>query len=209
MFLDEPTSGLDSVTAASLTRTLAELSSSGECTVICTLHQPQSKIFEMFDDLMLLKAGRVVYYGPAKEAITFYADAGFPVPPFTNPADHFLDVITPSHHDAGKDDDALMGVFQQPIDQEVEDRKRLESYSNIHIHQRPPWSHQFMVLLRRTWLDSTRSYGVFFTLLIQNIVIAILIGGVFYQIGNGQDSIIKRSPALFFAVINQGINFLI
>jgi ATP-binding cassette subfamily G (WHITE) protein 2 len=85
----EPTSGLDSVTAASLAKTLAELSASGDCTVICTLHQPQSKIFDMFDDIMLLKAGRVVYYGPAKESITFYAEAGFPVPPMTNPADIF------------------------------------------------------------------------------------------------------------------------
>ena len=34
---------------------------------------------------------------------------------------------------------------------------------------------------------------------------AFLIGGVFYQIGNGQESAIKRSPALFFTVINQGM----
>lgn len=206
LFLDEPTSGLDSVTAASLTKTLAELSASGECTVICTLHQPQSKIFDMFDDIMLLKAGRVVYYGPAKEAITFYAEAGFPVPPMTNPADHFLDVITPSHHDVGKDDNALVGIYKpETIDFESDETKRLEAYSTLHIHQRVSWSHQFMVLLRRTWVDSTRSYAIVVTLLLQNILIAFLIGGVFWQIGNTQESMIKRSPALFFTVINQGI----
>ena len=36
-------------------------------------------------------------------------------------------------------------------------------------------------------------------------MIALLIGGVFYQIGNGQDSVVRRSPALFFTVINQGV----
>jgi ABC-type multidrug transport system ATPase subunit len=204
LFLDEPTSGLDSVTAYSLTRTLAELSKAGDCTVICTLHQPQSKIFEMFDDIMLLKAGRVVYYGPTQDAIKFYADAGFPVPPMTNPADHFLDVITPSHHDADKDDNALMGIYQpEPVD--IDGRKRLEGYSQLNIHEKPNWMHQFSVLLRRTWVDCTRSYEIIFTLLIQNIVVAFLIGGVFYQIGTGQESMVKRSPALFFTVINQGM----
>ncbi|KAI8892150.1 hypothetical protein BC833DRAFT_570403, partial [Globomyces pollinis-pini] len=206
LFLDEPTSGLDSVTAASLTKTLAQLSASGDCTVICTLHQPQSKIFEMFDDLLLLKAGRVVYYGPAKECINFYAEAGFPVPPMTNPADHFLDVITPSHHDGDKDDDALMGLYTpEKFEFKSDEDKRLEGYHNLIIHKRTYWLHQVRVLLERTWLDATRSYGVIITLLIQNIVIAGLIGGVFWQIGTGQDSAVKRSPALFFTVINQGV----
>lgn len=55
LFLDEPTSGLDSVTAASLCGLLRDLAHSGQCTVITTIHQPQSKIFNMFDDLILLK----------------------------------------------------------------------------------------------------------------------------------------------------------
>lgn len=55
LFLDEPTSGLDSVTALSLTRSLKQLAESGECTVVCTIHQPQTKIYQLFDDLMLLK----------------------------------------------------------------------------------------------------------------------------------------------------------
>jgi ATP-binding cassette subfamily G (WHITE) protein 2 len=206
LFLDEPTSGLDSVTAYSLTKTLAELSASGDCTVICTLHQPQSKIFEMFDDLLLLKAGRVVFYGPAKECIKFYADAGFPVPPMTNPADHFLDVITPSHHEAEKDDNALVGLFRpEKFDFKSDEEKRLEGYSNLIIHKRTSWWHQFLVLLERTWLDATRSYSVIFTLLVQNIVISLLIGGVFWQIGTDQESAVRRSPALFFTVINQGV----
>lgn len=55
LFLDEPTSGLDSVTAASLCGLLRDLAHSGQCTVITTIHQPQTKIFNMFDDLILLK----------------------------------------------------------------------------------------------------------------------------------------------------------
>lgn len=45
-------------------------------TVICTIHQPRGSIFNMFDDLMLLSAGRLVYSGPAADAVSF-----FKVPP--------------------------------------------------------------------------------------------------------------------------------
>lgn len=51
LFLDEPTSGLDSVTALSLCLQLKALANSGACTIICTIHQPQSKIFDLFDKL--------------------------------------------------------------------------------------------------------------------------------------------------------------
>ena len=48
IFLDEPTTGLDSFTATSVCETLSELAASGR-TVISTIHQPNSDIFEIFD----------------------------------------------------------------------------------------------------------------------------------------------------------------
>lgn len=41
LFLDEPTSGLDSTTSLSLMSTLKGLADKGECTIVCTIHQPQ------------------------------------------------------------------------------------------------------------------------------------------------------------------------
>lgn len=61
---DEPTSGLDSVTALGLITTLKGLAAGSPsrhpCTIITTIHQPQSKIFHLFDQLFLLQAGSVV-----------------------------------------------------------------------------------------------------------------------------------------------------
>jgi ATP-binding cassette subfamily G (WHITE) protein 2 len=42
LFLDEPTSGLDSTTALSLMHTMKNLCESGQCTVVCTIHQVRS-----------------------------------------------------------------------------------------------------------------------------------------------------------------------
>lgn len=93
----------------------------------------------------------------------------------------------------------------EEIDVEQDETKRREAYSALPIHDRVSWLHQFRILLQRTWLDSTRSYAIVVTLLVQHILIALLMGGVFFQIGNTQDSVVKRFSALFFTVMNQGI----
>ncbi|KAG6557885.1 hypothetical protein Mapa_000062 [Marchantia paleacea] len=96
LFLDEPTSGLDSVTALSLCSLLRKIAEERQCTVVCTIHQPQAKIFNLFQSLIILKAGKLIYQGSASGVLKFFEDSGFPCPEFTNPADHLLDVITPA-----------------------------------------------------------------------------------------------------------------
>ena len=54
IFLDEPTSGLDSYLAHQVVDLLSQLSKRGT-TIICTIHQPSSDIFQMFDNLLLLR----------------------------------------------------------------------------------------------------------------------------------------------------------
>eukprot|EP00741_Cyanophora_paradoxa_P002580 tig00000605_g2503.t1 len=89
LFLDEPTSGLDTFTATSIMETLKGLAASGR-TIAATLHQPSSEIFHMFDDLMIMAHGRILYFGPAAESVPHFAALGYPCPTYTNPADHFF-----------------------------------------------------------------------------------------------------------------------
>jgi len=93
LFLDEPTSGLDSATALSVCRTLKKLARRGECTVITTIHQPQTKIWQMMDNLIMLVAGEIAYQGLRAKAVDYYASLGYPCPDLSNPADHIMDVI--------------------------------------------------------------------------------------------------------------------
>jgi len=53
IFLDEPTTGLDSFTATSVVEVLWEMANQGR-TVISTIHQPNSDIFNLFDKLMIM-----------------------------------------------------------------------------------------------------------------------------------------------------------
>ncbi|XVF69601.1 hypothetical protein PTKIN_Ptkin11bG0094200 [Pterospermum kingtungense] len=92
LFLDEPTSGLDSASAFFVVQALRNSARDGR-TVISSIHQPSSEVFMLFDDLFLLSGGETVYFGEAKMAVEFFAEAGVPCPSRRNPSDHFLRCI--------------------------------------------------------------------------------------------------------------------
>lgn len=67
IFLDEPTSGLDARAALLVMTALKKMCDTGR-TVVATIHQPSSAVFNMFDDLLLLKkGGETVFYGDLGE----------------------------------------------------------------------------------------------------------------------------------------------
>jgi ABC-type multidrug transport system ATPase subunit/ABC-type multidrug transport system permease subunit len=94
LFLDEPTSGLDATSAQSLIKTLKELASMGH-SIACVIHQPRTAIYNMFDTLLLLSKGNMVYNGPACNARAHLEACPFvePLPAETGIADWMMDVI--------------------------------------------------------------------------------------------------------------------
>lgn len=90
LFLDEPTSGLDTFTAYTVIKALQNLAHRQGRTIVSTIHQPSSEIFYLFDDLMILAEGKVVYYGTVENSIEYFSKLGFPCPQYTNPADYFF-----------------------------------------------------------------------------------------------------------------------
>ncbi|GFH27980.1 ABC transporter domain-containing protein, partial [Haematococcus lacustris] len=202
LFLDEPTSGLDSVTA--LMRRLAD---ARECTVVTTIHQPQAKIFNLFNYLLLLQKGRIVYQGDSQKALAFFSDTGFPCPAYENPADHFLDVITPNmsdskEHLALREKQLTDNYLNIAPDVDVNEGA---NHPLLLPREATPWSTQFATLFRRTMKEQWRKKGMLMTQMVQSVVIAILIGTVFLKIGDTQTSTVRRQPVLFFCCINQGM----
>ena len=70
LFLDEPTSGLDSAASYYVMSRIAGLGQRDGIgrTIIASIHQPSSDVFQLFNNLCLLSSGRTVYFGPASEA---------------------------------------------------------------------------------------------------------------------------------------------
>jgi ABC-type multidrug transport system ATPase subunit len=93
LFLDEPTSGLDAASASGIMTEITSVAKSEDLIIICTIHQPSSKVFSKFDQLMILSKGREAFVGDVREAVPYFRQLGDPVPPLVNPAEHFLDVF--------------------------------------------------------------------------------------------------------------------
>ncbi|KAF3777193.1 ATP-binding cassette sub-family G member 2 [Nymphaea thermarum] len=91
LLLDEPTSGMDSTTALRIVATLQGLARGGR-TVVTTIHQPSSRLFHMFDSILLLSEGKCIYGGKAAEAMGYFSSLGFAPSVAMNPADFLLDL---------------------------------------------------------------------------------------------------------------------
>ena len=63
LFLDEPTSGLDSFNAFNIIETIKKLAVEKGKVVLMTIHQPRTDILELFDKIILLSAGKCVWFG--------------------------------------------------------------------------------------------------------------------------------------------------
>ncbi len=91
LFLDEPTTGLDSHSASNLIHLLKDVAAKN-CAILCTIHQPSSEVFALFDVVIFMKAGRIFYQGPVSRINTYYAEHDRPVPENFNPADFVMNL---------------------------------------------------------------------------------------------------------------------
>lgn len=98
LILDEPTSGLDSVSAHRVAKVLWEVAHDAEnpTAVLCSIHQPSSRLYHTFDQLLVLSHGRALYSGPGGLAPTnhFTSQGVEPPPEGYNIADYLLDVAS-------------------------------------------------------------------------------------------------------------------
>lgn len=94
IFMDEISTGLDSAAAYDIVKTQLSLARKLRKTVIISLLQPSPEIFELFDYVMILNAGHVIYHGPQEQSLQYFQDMGFICPPKRDVADFLLDIGT-------------------------------------------------------------------------------------------------------------------
>lgn len=87
-FLDEPTTGLDEVTAAQSIKLLRDMAHQNHRAVVCTIHQPSSAMFKLFDQIYVLAKGRCVFQGSPDALVDYVGLINATCPVNYNPADY-------------------------------------------------------------------------------------------------------------------------
>jgi len=100
IFLDEPTSGLDSYAAHNVVMRLKDMAHHDGCNVLCTIHQPSSEVFHLFDRTMVLRSGKLFYFGSLPGLSESLHSAGKGCPNEFNLADHVMFVLQTESGDA-------------------------------------------------------------------------------------------------------------
>ncbi|KAL0337422.1 UNVERIFIED_CONTAM: ABC transporter G family member 32 [Sesamum calycinum] len=94
LFMDEISTGLDSATTYHIIKYLRHSTRALEGTTVISLLQPAPETYELFDDLILLSEGKIVYQGPRAVVLEFFASMGFSCPDRKNVADFLQEVIS-------------------------------------------------------------------------------------------------------------------
>ncbi|KAK3411762.1 hypothetical protein EUGRSUZ_I00523, partial [Eucalyptus grandis] len=214
LFLDEPTSGLDSAASYHVMNRIAKLASHDQRTVIASIHQPSSEVFELFHNLCLLSSGKTVFFGLRSVAEQFFTSKGFPCPTLRNPSDHYLRTIN-------KDFDADIEQGSSGMNAEEAIDTLVKSYlSSLICHQvqqqvskisgknvggnlerngsQASFLTQSLVLTKRSFVNMYRDLGYYWLRLAIYIALCLCVGTIFYDIGLTYGSIQARGSMLMF-----------
>ncbi|KAL6959410.1 ATP-binding cassette sub- G member 1 [Sarracenia purpurea var. burkii] len=214
LFLDEPTSGLDSAASYHVMKRIIKLAQQDRRTVIASIHQPSSEVFELFHNLCLLSNGRTVYFGSTSTANEFFTINGFPCPVMRNPSDHYLRTVNKDFDaDIEQGFGGKMSTLEA-IDTLVKSYKSSEAFQQVQrrvhgIYQLnaetfdEERSHagfvtQCFVLTRRSFINMYRDLGYYWLRLAIYIALCLCVGTIFYDIGSSYGSIQARGSMLMF-----------
>ncbi|KAL4603728.1 hypothetical protein ACB092_10G144600 [Castanea dentata] len=93
-FMDEISTGLDSSTTFQIVNSLRQAIHTLEGTAVISLLQPAPETYDLFDDIILLSDGQVVYQGPRENALEFFESMGFKCPERKGVADYLQEVTS-------------------------------------------------------------------------------------------------------------------
>ena len=92
LFMDEISTGLDSSTTFQIVNSIRQTIHIIGGTAVIALLQPAPETYELFDDIILLSDGQVVYNGPREYVLEFFESMGFKCPERKGVADFLQEV---------------------------------------------------------------------------------------------------------------------
>jgi len=202
---DEPTSGLDSAAAVGIMKVLKKIAQQGN-TVVTTIHQPPTQVYNNFDRLLLITQGRTAYFGSISKAISYFGRIGYQCSSKANPSDYFLEVINSDFTEA-KEVEHICDEFDRSpehalILNNIEEIINTPSEGKLDANKdfRTSTFTQFCILFQRSFINNFKDPIVFTSRYVVMGLIGACSGITFYKMGERFDfeSIYNRLTVIFF-----------
>ncbi|XP_074102486.1 protein scarlet-like [Cotesia typhae] len=220
LFLDEPTTGQDSNSASSLISKLTTFAHRGR-TVLCTIHQPSSSIFDEFDRIILVADGRIAFAGTKAAAIDFFSKQGYECPSNYNPADFLVATlaITPREEETSRRtaqricDAFLTSVACQEIDVALQLENHISKTYNWSISayepefKQPYWWSRLFWLTHRGFNQVIRDPSVQLIRIVQKLCVALMAGLCFIGAINLDQLGIQAVQGVLFILVTENAFF--
>lgn len=194
LFLDEPTSGLDSFMAKSVINSLKQLKK--DMIIVLTIHQPSIYIYYSFDKVYLLKNGRLIYNSSPEKSYDYFENLGYSCPENENIAEYILETINDNNFKHVVSNELV--EYTQVKEEEIVKRKETNHFSFNKIY----------ILFERNNKNFYRDTFLFKSQIFKNIFMIIIIGFLYFQLDNDENSIQSISGVMYFILINQAFNTL-
>ncbi|XP_062142467.1 ATP-binding cassette sub-family G member 4 [Drosophila sulfurigaster albostrigata] len=215
MFLDEPTTGLDSSSCTKVLELLKRLTSQGR-TIICTIHQPTAKLFQIFDQVYVLSAGNCVYQGGTQKLVPFLQSVDLPCPMYHNPADYIIELACGEYGfdkvdtlKSATENGSCLTWFNNPgavLRSEALMRKHPipKRTKNVSLAN-TSFANQCSVLLRRGYIKARRDTTMTHMRIIVNIMVAVLYGAMYDHAGREGSRVLDNYNLLFAILMHHSM----
>ncbi|CAP36889.1 Protein CBR-WHT-6 [Caenorhabditis briggsae] len=205
LFADEPTTGLDSFMAESVIQILRGIAKTGR-TIICTIHQPSSQIYQMFHRVIYLANGRTAFQGTPQESIAFFEQCGHRVPDEYNPSEWIIYKLAVQPGQEKESNERIQEIVDH-YEESDHQKKVMGQLEDISEKGQPPAMHkanvftQVKALSMRCGLDVWRAPQLTMAKIIQKILFGLFIGLLYLRTDYNEDHGIHNiNGALFFIV---------
>lgn len=224
LFMDEISTGLDSSTTYQIVKCLQQIAHLSQATILMSLLQPAPETFELFDDVMLLSEGQIVYQGPREHVLQFFEGCGFSCPERKGVADFLQEVTSrkdqeqywadknrPYNYTPVSEFAARFKRFHVGMMQEHElslpfDKTQSHQAALVHEKYTVPYKQLIKASFDKEWLLIKRNPFVYIFKTFQIMIVAFITSTVFIRnrmhSRNEQDGAVYMGALMFTLILN-------